>query len=173
MKFISDFEFSLLYLCPLLNAAKHLFEAIPLKPNHHLVTCCNDWNAPGTRDSYHFVQCSPVLGHIIFRKFVAFLRKKLFRHFAIGSGRCRINFDFFCHVIPPRSVFDLFPTLYSYTYPISIVNECFCFCVCIFPLYHSSASTLTPTLSLKGEGINGRQQIPFLLPSRIKGQGIK
>jgi hypothetical protein len=54
------------------------------------------------------------------------LRKKLFRHLAIGSGRRRINFDFiFCHRIPPRSLIDSHVLSYFYTYRLSIVNQCF------------------------------------------------
>jgi len=147
--------FELLYFCPLLDAAQHLLKAIPLKPYHHLIACRNDRNASRTRNCHHLVQSSPVFGHIVLGKFVAFLRKKLFRHRAIGSSRCRINFDFiFCHNCPSSLV-------YRFTASSLFVHRSPFSCQPMFFLnipFHRLHPHPIP-LPSKGEGIEGCQWV--------------
>ena len=72
----------------LLDAADHLLQPGAVKPDHHLTAGRNHGHTPRFRELDHFIQGSTVLGHIIFRKFKTLLRKKLFRHLAVGSGGC-------------------------------------------------------------------------------------
>ena len=94
-----------LYFRPLFDTAEHLFQSSSVESHHHLVTCRDYWHTSCTRHFNHLIQCCPIFCHIVFSKFVPFLRKKLFHHLAIGSGRCGINLNLFC--CHDRSSFEL------------------------------------------------------------------
>ena len=107
----------LLYLWSLLDTAQHLLKSGSIKPYHHFVAGRDHRNTSCSRNLHHLVQCGSVFGDIVFREFVAFLRKELFRHFAIGSGRCRNNFNLFlCHD-DSSSFIDWFTASFLFLHP--------------------------------------------------------
>ena len=85
---------------PLLHAVQRLLEARRVEPHHHLLTDDDDWHTAASRDGGHVLQGLPILGDIVVRKGDAALRKKLFRHVAVGSGGGRVDRHLF-HVLSP------------------------------------------------------------------------
>ena len=85
---------------PLLHAVQRLLEARRVEPHHHLLTGDDDWHTAASRDGGHVLQGLPILSDIVVRKGDAALRKKLFRHVAVGSGGRRVDRHLF-HVLSP------------------------------------------------------------------------
>ena len=79
----------------LFDATEHLLQPGRVKPDHELTACRNHGHTPRLCEFDHFIQRSPVFGHIDFREFETFLRKKLFRRLAVRSRRCGIDLDLF------------------------------------------------------------------------------
>jgi hypothetical protein len=94
----------------LLEAPQYGIQPRLIEADYHFIEGRDDGNAPSPRDLHHLIEGFTIAGNVEIPIGDALLRKILLRHFAIGSGRARVDFYLSLgHGIPP-----LYPWLSSF-----------------------------------------------------------